>query len=144
MTDLHALLVSAIQDRLDRAVTAQRPFDDDAIVMSVWEDGFAAVRCGLEAEIERHCRADLERLHRHRLVDDHEDGDYLYCNGCRGYDPPWPCIEIQDLAGVYGVGPLAPIPPMPIDEPPPGEDRLEPPRFIYPIGVNLDEQEEPQ
>jgi hypothetical protein len=69
--------------------------------MSVWEDGFTKVRQGLEAEIERYCRRDLKVLERHDLCEDYEPDDEMYCAGCRGYDPPWPCIEIFDLAEAY-------------------------------------------
>lgn len=55
------------------------------------------------AFVIRACDRDLKVLQRHQLVDDHEDGDELWCNGCRGYDPPWPCIEIREIAPVYGI-----------------------------------------
>ena len=104
MTDLHTRLVEAITTRLALAVTAQRPFDDDAIVMSVWEDGFAAVRSGLESEIERHCRADLELLEQHRPP---EQLDFLPVRWtkCRATfcGEVWPCTFVRNRAGVYGV-----------------------------------------
>lgn len=104
MSDLHERLTAAIQARLDEAVAAQQP--SDAVPMSIWEEGFTKVANRLQAEIERHCRADLERLTQHRRC----RCDYATRHGiqhCYTHRCPaqhgFPCPEVLRIAVAHQI-----------------------------------------
>lgn len=102
MTDLHERLTVTIQARLDKAVAAQQP--SDAVPISIWEEGFTKITQALEAEIERHCRADLKRLTEHRRCRcdyaTRHGIQHCYTHRC-GTQPGFPCPEVLRIATTH-------------------------------------------
>ena len=96
--DLHTRLHTAITTRLEAAKAVAKP--SDAIPVSVWEEGFGKIRRGLEAEIARHCEADLARLSEHEpCTDCWSDRKHdPICHRCANFAP---CREERRLATVY-------------------------------------------
>lgn len=116
--DLYTRLRNAIEERLAEAERFLQP--STAIPISAWEDAFTIVRQRAEAEIARHCRADLDRLEEHRpapaiyfdprIIPPEAMRFAVVKPLCVGHgalvlDPGalWPCVEIKRLAAVYGI-----------------------------------------
>lgn len=106
INSLHARISGAVGVRLARAHAAQNTtawHARETCWTGIAPESVDHILANAPDAVIRHCERDLKILARHNLCEDYEPGDEMYCDGCRGYDPPWPCEQIRDLAEAYGI-----------------------------------------
>jgi hypothetical protein len=111
-TDLHAILLAAVEHRLETARGAMLATEDTLHLTWPRQVGKTALAAFWAANspdrVIRMAEADLRRLERHRPVEaQSRRGMQTVCElewgAGEGWIAPWPCEDVRDVAASYGV-----------------------------------------